>query len=179
VKRTVTRTATVSISGRETRLRALLEAIASANGKGRRPGKADVTGNVPSRTRANRYRLIDELVRRHLVTPGLDSKGYHLEITAAGREVLEHGTAEAAWEEDEYGEIKWIITEHLSGGVSLTWDFRDRDEALEFRAAYRDSGDDTVIRTVLSQLWVRPGDLLSTAEVLTSETIWPPEGEPQ
>jgi hypothetical protein len=177
MKRTVTRTAIVSISGRETRLRALLDAIAGANGKGRRPSKADVTGNVPSRTRAHRYRLIDELIARHLVAPGLDGKGYHLEVTAAGREVLEHGTAEVTWEEEECGEIKWVITEHLSGGVSFTWDFSDREEALEFRRP--PDRDGAVIRTVLSQLWVRPGDLLSAAEVLASETIWPPEGKPR
>jgi hypothetical protein len=178
VKRTVTKTATVGISARETRLRALLEEIACANDRGEQPTKAAIVGSVPSRTRANQYRSVDELIRRHLVDPGLNSGGYHLEITTAGREVLEHGSAEATWEEDEHGQIRYAVIEHVSGGVSFTWTFDDRGDALEFVGKSRRIPDpaSAVLKVTLTELWWRSGDSVSTAEVLSSETIWSRNG---
>jgi hypothetical protein len=172
MKRTVTRTATVTISARETRLRALLESIAAANDHDEQPTKAVLVGNAPSQTRANQYRQIDELISRHLATSGLDGKGYHLEITPAGREVLAHGIAEATWEADEYGDIRWAITEYICDGASFTWSFDGRDQATDFAAQAPPDPDGSVVARVLTELWWRSGDSVSTAEVLSSDTIW-------
>lgn len=173
-ERTVTRTETVGISPRETRLRSLLASIASANDRGERPSKAALCAGLSSRTRADHYRQIDVLVRRHLASPGLNGTSYHLEITEAGREVLEHGTAEATYEATEYGSVRWAITEHIIDGAALTWSFDTRDEALEFAGKNRQISDEdgSVASVMLTEMWQPSGRSISSAEAVTSEAIW-------
>jgi hypothetical protein len=171
--RTVTRTGTVTITGREYRLGQLLAAIAAANANGQRPSKADVVGRVPSSTRADHYRAIDELIARHLVDAGQAGGRYQLDVTDAGRQVLATGSAEVTWEETEYGTIRWWVTEHICDGAAFTSFYDDRPVAVG-SLAHRGLAGSHVRVVTLTEMWEAPGGV---REPLTREPIWQADGD--
>jgi hypothetical protein len=171
--RTVTRTGTVTITGREYRLGQLLAAIAAANDHGQRPSKADVVGRAASATRANHYRAIDELIARHLVDPGQVGGRYQLAVTAAGREVLATGSAQVTWTETEYGTIRWWVTEHVCDGAAFT-SFYDDPAVAVGSLEHRSLAGSHVRVVTLTQMWEAASGV---RETLTREPIWQAGGD--
>lgn len=156
----------VSLSRRETRLRTLLERVAAANNRGESPNKATIVGGVPSQTRAGHYRLVDELIRRHLLDPG-PGTAYTLTVTDAGHQVLAGETAVATWETTEEGVIVWVLCEHVAGGARFYWACDTEDEAV----SKADPGDHTVAYT-LTETWRRMRNNPSGEVVLGERTLF-------